>query len=120
MQRVIMSAYFFFFWIRAGHFATISVSYPEAAMAQADDWSWDRYRPLLKLQVRQLELDPRLQRRFDSSDLVQDALFEAISNLDQYRGRTEEERVAWLRKICRNKAMDKYREETARKGDVRR
>ncbi|HEV3236222.1 MAG TPA: RNA polymerase sigma factor [Gemmataceae bacterium] len=89
-------------------------------MAQADDWSWERYRPLLKLQVRQLELDPRLQRRFDSSDLVQDTLFQAIKNVDQFKGRTEEERVAWLRKICRNKAIDRYREETARKGDVRR
>jgi hypothetical protein len=26
-------------------------------MAQADDWSWDRYRPLLKLQFRQLQQD---------------------------------------------------------------
>jgi len=46
---------------------TVSVSYLEAAMAQADDWSWDRYRPLLKLQFRQLQLDPRLRRRFDGS-----------------------------------------------------
>jgi RNA polymerase sigma-70 factor (ECF subfamily) len=89
-------------------------------MAQADDWSWDRYRPLLKLQVRQLELDPRLQRRFDSSDLVQDALCQAIKNLDQFKGRTEQERVAWLQKIFRNKAIDRCRKETARKADVRR
>jgi RNA polymerase sigma-70 factor, ECF subfamily len=89
-------------------------------MAQADDWSWDRYRPLLKLQIRQLELDPRLQRRFDSSDLVQDALCQAIKNLDQFKGRTDQERVAWLQKICRNKAIDRCREQTARKGDFRR
>jgi RNA polymerase sigma-70 factor, ECF subfamily len=89
-------------------------------MAQADDWSWDRYRPLLKLQVRQLELDPRLQRRFDSSDLVQDALFQAIKNLDQCKGKTEAERIAWLQKLFHNKAIDRIREETAGKGDIRR
>jgi RNA polymerase sigma-70 factor (ECF subfamily) len=89
-------------------------------MAQADDWSWDRYRPLLKLQYRQLQLDPRLRRRFDASDLVQDTFEQALENLDKFQGQSEGERVKWLQKIFRNKALDRVRAETAAKGDVRR
>jgi RNA polymerase sigma-70 factor (ECF subfamily) len=89
-----------------------------AEMAQADDWSWDRYRPLLKLQFRQLQLDPRFQRRFDASDLVQDTFEQALKNLDQFRGQSEGERVNWLQKIFRNKAIDKIREATAANKDV--
>jgi len=91
-----------------------------AASASPDDWSWDRYRPLLKLQYRQLQLDPRLRRRFDASDLVQDAFEQALKSLDQFHGQTEGERVKWLQKIFRNKAMDRIRKETAAKEDVRR
>jgi RNA polymerase sigma-70 factor, ECF subfamily len=89
-------------------------------MAQADDWSWDRYRPLLKLQFRQLQLDPRFQCRFDASDLVQEAVLQALQNLDQFRGKSEGERVKWLQMIFRNKAIDKIREAKAGKADVRR
>jgi RNA polymerase sigma-70 factor, ECF subfamily len=89
-------------------------------MAQADDWSWERYRPLLKLQFRQLQLDPRFQRRFDASDLVQDAVLQALQNLDQFRGKSEGERVKWLQMIFRNKAIDKIREAQADRDDVRR
>jgi RNA polymerase sigma-70 factor (ECF subfamily) len=89
-------------------------------MAQADDWSWDRYRPLLKLQFRQLQMDPRFQRRFDGSDLAQDAVLLALENLDNYRGKSEGERVKWLQMIFRNNAIDKIREAKAGKADVRR
>jgi RNA polymerase sigma-70 factor (ECF subfamily) len=89
-------------------------------MARADDWSCDRYRPLLKLQFRQLQLDPRFQRRFDASDLVQDAVLQALQNIDQFRGKSEGERVKWLQMIFRNKAIDKIREAKAGKADVRR
>jgi RNA polymerase sigma-70 factor (ECF subfamily) len=89
-------------------------------MAQADDWSWDRYRALLKLQFRQLQLDPRFKRRFDDSDLVQDAVVQALENLDQFRGKSEGERVKWLQMIFRNKAIDKIREAQAGKDDMRR
>jgi RNA polymerase sigma-70 factor (ECF subfamily) len=89
-------------------------------MAQADDWSWDRYRPLLKLQFRQLQLDPRFGRRFDESDLIQDTYVQALKNLDKFRGQSEGERVKWLQKIFRNKAIDKIREMTGPEDDVRR
>jgi RNA polymerase sigma-70 factor (ECF subfamily) len=88
-------------------------------MAQADDWSWDRYRPLLKLQYRQLQLDRRFRRRFDASDLVQETFEQALENLDQFRGQSEEDRIKWLRMIFRNKAIDTIRKATADKCDVR-
>jgi RNA polymerase sigma-70 factor (ECF subfamily) len=87
-------------------------------MSQALDWSWDRYRSLLKLQYRQLQLDPRFQRRFDASDLVQDTFEQAVKNFGQFRGQSEGERVKWLQKIFRNKAIDKIREATAAQDDV--
>ncbi|GEM_PF-4834346 len=43
-------------------------------MAETPRWQLDRYGPVLRLEVRKLHLDPRLQRRFDSSDLVQETL----------------------------------------------
>ena len=39
----------------------------------------ERFRPLLRLQVRRLDLDARLRRRFDSSDLIQEAIARAVA-----------------------------------------
>jgi RNA polymerase sigma-70 factor, ECF subfamily len=73
-------------------------------MPRPQDWCLERYRALLKLQVRQLQLDPRFQRRFDSSDLVQDAYENALAHFDQFRGQTEAELVKWLQVILANVA----------------
>jgi RNA polymerase sigma-70 factor (ECF subfamily) len=81
-------------------------------------WSLDRYRPLLRVQVRQLELDPRLRRRFDSSDLVQETLLRAHRGLAGFRGTTEGELVAWLQQIVANAAAEATRHERAGKRDV--
>jgi RNA polymerase sigma-70 factor (subfamily 1) len=89
-------------------------------VAQADDWSWERYRPLLKLQFRQLQLDPRLGVRIDSSGLVQDVFLHAIQHLDQCKADNEGQGFRWLQAIFRTKAIDRIREETAGKCDVRR
>src|SRR5439155_1042931 len=78
------------------------------------------YRPLLKLQFRQLQLDPRFERRFDASDVVQDTFEQAWRNRDQFRGQSEGERVKWLQMIFRNKVIDKIRKAQADKDDVRR
>jgi RNA polymerase sigma-70 factor (ECF subfamily) len=89
-------------------------------MAQTDDWSWERYRPLLKLQYRQLQLDPRLKANLEASDLVQDVFVKALQKLDQFHGQSEGERFKWLLVIFRTNAIDRIREETAQKKDVRR
>ena len=68
-------------------------------MVASTEWHLERYRPLLHLLVRRLELDPRLQRRFDSSDLVQETLLKAHAHLDRFRGQSEAQLVKWLHQI---------------------
>ena len=79
-------------------------------MAPPVQWQPERYRPLLRLQVRQLELDPRLRRRFDSSDIVHDTLLKAHAHLGQCRAETEG--VGAL--------LDTLRTDQCRKSPVRR
>jgi RNA polymerase sigma-70 factor (ECF subfamily) len=70
------------------------------------DWQLERYRPLLRLQVRQMQLHARFQKCFDSSDLVQTTLLKAHKNLAQFRGHTEKELVRWLKRILENATKD--------------
>jgi RNA polymerase sigma-70 factor (ECF subfamily) len=88
-------------------------------MAATTAWNLDRFRPLLHLQVRLLGLDSRFRRRFDSSDLVQETLLRAHENREQFRGASEAELVRWLQEILRNTAVNKVREATAGKRDLR-
>jgi RNA polymerase sigma-70 factor (ECF subfamily) len=87
-------------------------------MSPSPEWDLDRYRPLLRLQIRQMELDPRLQRRFDSSDLVQEALLRAHAHLVRFRGKTEAELVKWLQEILANVVADEVRKAHAQKRDL--
>ena len=87
-------------------------------MAQPRDWPLERYRTLLKLQARRLQLDPRFQRRFDSSALAQSALTKAISNFAQFGGHTEAQLVKWLQEILANVVTDEIRKATAQKRDL--
>src|SRR5262245_23090697 len=77
-------------------------------------------RPLLRLQVRRLHLDKRLQRRFDTSDLIQDALTRAVSHADQFRGQSEGEAIRWLQQILRNVVLNKVTEARAQVRDIGR
>jgi RNA polymerase sigma-70 factor (ECF subfamily) len=88
-------------------------------MADARDWHPERYRPLLHLQIRLLQLAPQFRRRFDSSDLVQEALLRAHRHGDRFRGGTEPELIRWLQEILKNVVADKVREATAGKRDLR-
>jgi RNA polymerase sigma-70 factor (ECF subfamily) len=87
-------------------------------MPPSSEWSLDRYRPLLRLQARQLLLDPRFKRLWDSSDLVQDAYCRAIEKFDQFRGTTDGELVGWLQRILANTAKDKITAGRRQKRDV--
>jgi RNA polymerase sigma-70 factor (ECF subfamily) len=71
----------------------------------ATRWKIERYRALLLLRARLLLLDPRLQARFDASDLVNDALLKAWRGLEEFRGTTEAELIAWLQTILGNEAI---------------
>src|SRR5262249_2862977 len=89
-----------------------------ALMSLSPAWELERYRPLLRLQARQVELDARLQRRFDASDVVQEALSKAHASRDQFRGRTEAELVKWLHEVLASTLVDEVRKAHAQKRDL--
>jgi RNA polymerase sigma-70 factor (ECF subfamily) len=86
--------------------------------SEADACRLDRYRPLLRIQIRKLQLDRRLRRRFDSSDLVQETLLKAHEKLAEFRGGIEAELIAWLQQILSNAVADEVRKARAKKRDI--
>src|SRR5258708_28745764 len=56
------------------------------------------FRDYLKV-LASAQLDPRLQRKLDASDLVQQTLLEAHRDMEQFRGETRGELAGWLRRI---------------------
>jgi len=56
------------------------------------------YREYLRALAR-AQLNPRLQARASPSDLVQETFLQACRHFDQFRGNTEKEWLAWLRRI---------------------
>ncbi|MBN9517697.1 sigma-70 family RNA polymerase sigma factor [bacterium] len=86
----------------------------------AQDWCVERYRPLLRLHARQLRLGRLHRARFDTSDVVHEAIVRALERLDQCRGETEAERVGWLRAILENRLKEMLDRDYAGKRDLRR
>jgi RNA polymerase sigma-70 factor (ECF subfamily) len=80
----------------------------------------ERYRPLLRLHVRQLQLGRLYHARFDSSDVVQEAMFKAVRGLDGLRATDEAAVVAWLREVVGNVFLDLVRRQDAACRDPRR
>src|SRR5688572_20730855 len=58
----------------------------------------EQYRPYLTLLAR-LEVSRRLQGKADPPDVVQDVFLDAARQFDQFRGSSEPELTAWLRRI---------------------
>lgn len=81
-------------------------------------FSPERYRPLVRLLARRLEIELRFARRFDSSDLVQETMLKAHEGLPAFRGGTEQEWIGWLHQILVNVAADQLRRATADKRDI--
>lgn len=59
--------------------------------------------------VARAEVQSWLQAKVDASDLVQQTLMEAHRGWDNFRGTTEAEWLAWLRRILSNNAADYVR-----------
>src|SRR5207248_10522637 len=68
----------------------------------------ERYRGYLSLLAR-LQIGRRLQGKADPADLVQETFLEAHRNWERFRGATEGELLAWLRRILAARAADLLR-----------
>lgn len=62
----------------------------------------EAYRSYLTLLAR-LQIDRRLQGKFDASDVAQDTFLEAQQSIDRFYGESEEELLRWLRGIMANR-----------------
>ena len=69
------------------------------------DWPLEHYRDYLHLLSR-VGLDARLRALADSSDVVQQTLLRAHQRIDQFRGTSEVEFLAWLRAILARQLAD--------------
>ncbi|MBV8881889.1 MAG: RNA polymerase subunit sigma-70, partial [Planctomycetaceae bacterium] len=79
----------------------------------------DRFREYLRLLAR-LQFEPRLRAKLDASDIVQGTLLEAHQSRGQFRGSTEAELMAWLRKILSRNLADAVKEYGRAKRDAGR
>ncbi|HYT95219.1 MAG TPA: sigma-70 family RNA polymerase sigma factor [Gemmataceae bacterium] len=70
--------------------------------------------------LARLRLDPRLQSKLDPADMVQQTLLEACEALDGFRGRSEAENKAWLRRILLRNLANAVRDFARAKRDVSR
>lgn len=81
--------------------------------------SLEPYRDYLHLLAR-LETDARFEGKLDLSGVVQQTLLEAHQSLGKFRGRTDGELAAWLRRILANNLTDEVRKASAQVRDVAR
>ena len=87
--------------------------------AQAAGQVLEQYRAYLNLLAR-LQIRRAIQGKVDASDVVQETFLEAYRDFAQFRGTTEAELMAWLRRILASNLADQARRFTgARRRDVR-
>lgn len=95
-------------------------------LAAARAGSWESLGKALEacrgylLLVAQRELSPELQAKGGASDLVQEALLDAVCDFERFQGTSEEEWIHWLRRLLLNNLIDfvrQYREAAKRQID---
>jgi RNA polymerase sigma-70 factor (ECF subfamily) len=87
--------------------------------AARSDPGLDKFRPYLALLVHH-RLDGRFRGKLDASGVVQQTLFEAHQGRQDFRGTTEAELAAWLRRILVRNLTDEVRRLGAGKRDLAR
>lgn len=78
-----------------------------------------RYEPYLRMLAR-TQMRKAYQAKLGASDLVQQAMLQAVQGLDGFRGQTEEEFRAWLRQILARHLCHLDRDLHRDKRDIRR
>src|SRR5260370_14818068 len=78
-----------------------------------------RFRDYLRLLAR-LHLGDRLRGKVEASDVVQQTLLEAHQKLDQFRGHSDAELAAWLRRLLACTLADVLRAHGRARRDVAR
>ncbi len=87
--------------------------------AGPEDWDPAAFRDYLLVLAR-IHLDRRFDAKVSPSDVVQEALLNAHAALGDLRGRTPQERLAWLRRILTNAIQKNLRDLHRGKRDIRR
>ena len=88
-------------------------------MTEVDNETIERFRAYLTL-LAASQMDSFLGQRIDASDIVQQTLLDAVTKEDQFRGRSDAELAAWLRRILANNMVDAFRYHTRDKRNASR
>lgn len=68
----------------------------------------ERYRPYFHSMARD-ELDPRLNRRIDASDIVQESFLDAQRGFAKFEGAEEVDLIHWLRRVVLHNVIEQAR-----------
>ncbi|MAT15974.1 MAG: RNA polymerase factor sigma-70 [Planctomyces sp.] len=76
--------------------------------ATAQNELLEQYRPYLHMLTRN-QFETWMQSKNDASDIVQESMIDACRGLQQFRGETEAEWLAWLKQIVAHNLQDQVR-----------
>jgi RNA polymerase sigma-70 factor, ECF subfamily len=78
----------------------------------------EQYRSYLRL-IARLQLPPQVAAKVDASDIVQETMLNAHRALGDFRGKSPQELVAWLRQILKRTILHAARDWGRQRRDVR-